>query len=1364
MKEINLSNLILPLAAAFALFVPLATQLPSSEVAQVVTAPAPHREPKATAASKPTGKPTGPPFQAAALICEFVTPEQKQCPSFWRGATQSFAKPESIEALEFLLATLPDPQESSFNYVFDRYLEAIQRALEVTGYTIDRYDLPWLKTGAESKDATATPANSRSAREPGVILFRKNEAGKTSLLVLFLISETPTTGIYQAALLNALEQTKRLSQSASTIRLLGPTFSGSATSLTRAVRSWLENNALWQVNIISGSATAIDKADFLRRSNPTQTSTKTPTGAKERVRFSATVTSSASDWMAFINGYLKYQVRSLDQLKIAMLRESNTTYGQSTSLERLEQRQSELSGSLEKLNKEPLAPHQDPQRREQKRQALKQELEKVRQERQELARTVKPLELPFPLHISKLRTAAEKANSDSSKKSAEPDFLQRKHIPLRMDESKESTDVVPMFSEIEIASRELVLSNLLSTINRERINYLGLVASNAQDRIFLVRQIRQHCPNVVIFTLGADILYLHPDARADFRGLLLVTPYPLFNPNQLWTYPFSGLTNRLQFPLPNAQGIYNATLALFDRPELMLEYGSPFDSSLPPDGVRKPSLWLSVVGRDRFWPIKTLEYSDSQQYLFRPQKAVNLPTYASVKDVLDGKSANLASQVIATLPGIASGAFSSKASLIGLLALSLICCVPSAVLFIELARTKLRSNINPLRGLRSLSENLDGRSRFVQWLARQTIIRQLGTPLVPARFAVLRWIARWRIFKAIDASPLARIFSDPVLADPELKFKRRCYLLVCCLILLGLAVTSALVYLMPIIATMKFAQELPGAPTGQHWEIIWYIGKGGMPQYFLGQGLALCILLLTLPACLWMLIGFLDWLGHLLNDKVAAPLKNKFDQARVEAQPLPLGVGWLIFVVVFLFKMRFAVSTGLLTATAVTYRDHLWQALVHPLSLIANRPAQEDIFFFLRTTDLLSGVSPLLPLLFVGVAAFLAFLSALRRLTLLERTCCGDYEIQKEVIPFLNFEGAAPPSFIGVRDLEIRVKDLLRCSFLRLDGSWLLMLALIAICYYLFFYRFSHTVEGRLFDVAFGVAFSVGAVVLSLAFLRFVWLWVALRRMLRRLSWHPLFADDSNASREFFQRLPKIQLTLPMPAYASLAFSLEQACRLVTRKQPRISDLVETADDALQTAHRAESKGDWRTSLLGRVRTQGLLAEASALIAQVLEPHWKTAIPAASIAAPTATLTASDDERWIRHGRLFLASRVTSFLHLGLAQLQNLAGLVTVGSLLLLLALSSYPFQPRELLMLFSWSSVLLIVAITLVIFVQMGRDKVLSLLSGTTPGQVSWNRDFIVRILIHGLLPILALLGAQFPHVIGQLISWLGALQGGHH
>jgi len=45
-----------------------------------------------------------------------------------------------------------------------------------------------------------------------------------------------------------------------------------------------------------------------------------------------------------------------------------------------------------------------------------------------------------------------------------------------------------------------------------------------------------------------------------------------------------------------------------------------------------------------------------------------------------------------------------------------------------------------------------------------------------------------------------------------------------------------------------------------------------------------------------------------------------------------------------------------------------------------------------------------------------------------------------------------------------------------------------------------------------------------------------------------------------------------------------------------------------------------------------------------------------------------------------------------------------------------------------------------------------------------SWDRDFLFRFSVHGFLPILALLGAQFPSAFQRFLPWIGRAFGGWH
>src|SRR5262249_50836385 len=101
------------------------------------------------------------------------------------------------------------------------------------------------------------------------------------------------------------------------------------------------------------------------------------------------------------------------------------------------------------------------------------------------------------------------------------------------------------------------------------------------------------------------------EANPNTRGMLVVTPYPLFTLNQLWMSPTPDLNKRNQFPDQSSEGVYNAMLALLNADAKdFLEYASPFELG---GRVPKPPLWIVTVGRDGFWPvsIRNLERDDN---------------------------------------------------------------------------------------------------------------------------------------------------------------------------------------------------------------------------------------------------------------------------------------------------------------------------------------------------------------------------------------------------------------------------------------------------------------------------------------------------------------------------------------------------------------------------------------------------------------------------------------------------------------------------------------------------------------------------------------------------------------------------------
>jgi hypothetical protein len=174
------------------------------------------------------------------------------------------------------------------------------------------------------------------------------------------------------------------------------------------------------------------------------------------------------------------------------------------------------------------------------------------------------------------------------------------------------------------------------------------------------------------------------------------------------------------------------------------------------------------------------------------------------------------------------------------------------------------------------------------------------------------------------------------------------------------------------------------------------------------------------------------------------------------------------------------------------------------------------------------------------------------------------------------------------------------------------------------------------------------------------------------------------------------------------------------------------------------------------------MSDLSRFVTEIFEPWWR--LDRVTDFAATPANQPALDESLIKQAELFVASRVLDFLRQVYPQMTHLVVFVMVGLLALMLALSSYPFPHRDTFVWLSWIILLSMISVIFVIFIQINRDRVMSMLSGTTPGQLNWKGNLVWRLVIFGLIPILILLGAQFPHSLqGIFSSFSGLLTGAH-
>ncbi len=165
---------------------------------------------------------------------------------------------------KFLLATVPDPQNSHYPIAFDRLMESIQRALEEQKYTLDRFWLPWdSEPGPVDQDFVMHEQHeewfAQKQAFPGVLIFR--EAKSAARICVFVIGERPESGINRSQFSKALQIIEPLSKRPA-INILGPTFSGSIYSLGGAITEFnlaeknRPNPRAWSFNVVTGTATS----------------------------------------------------------------------------------------------------------------------------------------------------------------------------------------------------------------------------------------------------------------------------------------------------------------------------------------------------------------------------------------------------------------------------------------------------------------------------------------------------------------------------------------------------------------------------------------------------------------------------------------------------------------------------------------------------------------------------------------------------------------------------------------------------------------------------------------------------------------------------------------------------------------------------------------------------------------------------------------------------------------------------------------------------------------------------------------------------------------------------------------------------
>lgn len=113
-----------------------------------------------------------------------------------------------------------------------------------------------------------------------------------------------------------------------------------------------------------------------------------------------------------------------------------------------------------------------------------------------------------------------------------------------------------------------------------------------------------------------------------------------------------------------------------------------------------------------------------------------------------------------------------------------------------------------------------------------------------------------------------------------------------------------------------------------------------------------------------------------------------------------------------------------------------------------------------------------------------------------------------------------------------------------------------------------------------------------------------------------------------------------------------------------------------------------------------------------------------------------------------------SFLLVVLARMRTLIVAISGMYILILLALTLYPFEPRPAIQTYLVVLLVFIVAVVGLVFAQIHRDATLSHITDTKPGEL--GGDFWLRMASFIALPLLTFFASQFPEIGRFFYSWL--------
>jgi hypothetical protein len=502
---------------------------------------------------------------------------------------------------EIVLATAPDPVHTHGALLFDRSIDAIEDALQDSGWDYQGSWMPWSVASEKPEDGTIEDAEEerlfKSGREqyPGVILFRASQGHiRRRPLLVFVIGDSPTTGVVGSQFREALAVFLTLSSSTAPLEILGPDFTGAEPSFYTLLQNARDVNGdpfltSWHsVSVASGTISDSQCDHVLPGIQPSPSDpSDCGHGPHQFVSFGVDSKWELQETWSFLKQY------GVSDNEIAELSEDESGFGELLS-------HSSISPAHESRGSKTGEPQVD-----------------------------RILHVKFPRGIAHLRKAYQKNAIWGFGASTTAGNL---NLSLDFDEPQEANDSVAAFAQEELAvSQEASMGQLAEILEERQIKAVLVSASDVLDELFVTQFLARHVPNVMVILRGTDNLFLRSGDGGMSRNTYAISPWPLIPANTTWTSRPIDTESPRSFPSGDAEGVYTAMRYLVgEHTEKLRDYRSPVGAANPSGAPRvadaipsRPPLWFSLVSRGAFWPVASLDDVHSDPSVRR--SAINLP-------------------------------------------------------------------------------------------------------------------------------------------------------------------------------------------------------------------------------------------------------------------------------------------------------------------------------------------------------------------------------------------------------------------------------------------------------------------------------------------------------------------------------------------------------------------------------------------------------------------------------------------------------------------------------------------------------------------------------------------------------------------